>query len=69
MRYLLVLLVLTVPLAACGHKGKLKTPEQIELERQKKSTKAAKEAAKAEREKAQQAEPEDEGTEEFPEEE
>lgn len=41
MKYLLMILALTLPLTACGHKGKLKSPEQIEAEAAKKSKDAA----------------------------
>ncbi|MGE0755109.1 MAG: hypothetical protein AB7L92_08130 [Alphaproteobacteria bacterium] len=55
MRMLWLLLALTLPLAACGHKGKLKTPEQIEHEQAKKERKAAKEIRKKEAGQAEDA--------------
>ncbi len=46
MIHVLLLVAVTVGVTACGHKGKLKTPSQVEAEQQKKERKEAKQAAK-----------------------
>ncbi len=50
MKYLVHVMVfaaLATGVSACGHKGKLKTPSQVELEEQKKARKEAKKEAEA----------------------
>ena len=54
--YALMLATLACNLSACGTKGKLKSPSQIEAEEQKKARKEEKEKATQE-EKAKEASP------------
>ncbi|MFO0389803.1 MAG: hypothetical protein ACK502_08830 [Alphaproteobacteria bacterium] len=49
--FLVALLLCVLPLTACGHKGRLKTPSQIEAEEQKKARKEVKKAAEEEKKK------------------
>ena len=42
----LLVLALLLPLAACGYKGKLKSPSEIAAEEEKAARKAAKQAEK-----------------------
>jgi predicted small lipoprotein YifL len=51
----LLLAVLAVSVSACGVKGKLKSPSQIELEDQKKAAQAAKQKAKEQEDAAPDA--------------
>lgn len=45
MMHVLLLVAVSVGVTACGHKGRLKAPAQIEAEQQKKARKEAKKAA------------------------
>ncbi len=59
MRFLLLTIALMLSLNACGYKGRLKSPMQIELEKAKEARRKAKEEAEEKKKLEKQQQQED----------